>query len=212
MNYYMPFDCETGGFNPKTSDLLTLYICIVDEEFKLCDELNLKLKPDGGRLPVVEAQALAINKINIQEHLANPETVTYSEAKAKIVAMIRKYLKKNGRYSNIRPMGYNVPFDTKWCQEHLIQPDEWESMLHYKSVDVMAAVDFLKEVKWFPQNLGSLGSVVEYLQLPVRGAHDAKEDILMTLDVHKKLIEIMASKKENSGTGGGDLISLLEAE
>jgi len=32
----------------------------------------------------------------------------------------------------------------------------------------------------------------------------------MTVDVYKKLVEIMKSKKENSG--GQDLISLLEAE
>lgn len=208
--YYMPFDSETGGFNPKTSDMLTLYISIMDDEFKICEELYLKLKPDGGRLPIAEAQALKINGINVQEHLSDPETITYSEAKVKIVTLIKKYLKKNGRYSNIRPLGYNVPFDKKWCQEHLLPPDEWEDMLHYKDVDVMQAVDFLKECKWFPQDLGSLGTVVDYLQLPKRSAHNAKEDTLMTIDVHKKLLELMKSKKD--GGQAQDLISLLEAE
>lgn len=208
--FYMPFDSETGGFNPKTSDMLTLYLAIMDDEFKICDELYLKLKPDGGRLPVAEAQALKVNGIDIQAHLADPETITYSEAKVKMVTLIKKYLKKNGRYSNIRPLGYNVPFDKKWTQEHIMSPDEWESMLHYKDVDVMQAVDFLKECKWFPQDLGSLGTVVDYLQLPKRSAHNAKEDTLMTIDVHKKLLEIMKSKKD--GGQAQDLISLLEAE
>lgn len=208
--YYMPFDSETGGFNPKTADLLTVYFAIMDEEFKMCDELYLRLKPDGGRLPIAEAQALRVNGIDIQKHLANPETITYSEGKTKVTAMLKKYLKKNGRYSNIRPLGYNVPFDVKWVQEHLMPTDDWDSILHYKHIDVMQAVDFLKDCGWFPQDLGSLGSVVEYLQLPKRAAHDAREDTLMTVDVHKKIKEIMKSKKD--GGQAQDLISLLEAE
>jgi hypothetical protein len=208
--FYMPFDSETGGFNPKTADLLTLYLAIMDEEFKMCDELYLKLKPDGGRLPIAEAQALKINGINIQEHLADPETITYSEAKVKVVTLLKKYLKKNGRYSNIRPLGYNVPFDVKWTQEYVLPTDDWDSILHYKHIDVMQAVDFLKDCGWFPQDLGSLGSVVDYLQLPKRAAHNAREDTLMTVDVHNKIKEIMKSKKD--GGQVQDLISLLEAE
>lgn len=208
--FYMPFDSETGGFNPSTADLLTVYVSVMDEEFKICDELYLKLKPDGGRLPIAEAGALKVNGIDIQAHLADPETITYSEAKIKMVTLLKKYLKKTGRFSNIRPLGYNVPFDIKWLQAHLLPLEEWESILHYKHVDVMQNVDFLKECLWFPKDLGSLGSVVEYLQLPKRGAHNAKEDTLMTIDVHKKLLEIMESKRD--GGSAQDLISLLEAE
>jgi len=207
---YMPFDSETGGFNPKTADLLTLYVAIADEEFKILDEVYLKLKPDGGRLPIAEAQALKVNGIDIQAHLSDPETITYSEAKVKVITLLKKHLKKTGRFSNIRPLGYNVPFDVKWVQEHILPADEWESILHYKNVDVMERVDFLKEVEWFPKDLGSLGSVVDYLQLPKRAAHNAKEDTLMTVDVYKKLKEIMKSKRD--GGSAQDLISLLEAE
>lgn len=207
---YLPFDSETGGLNENTADMLTLYMAIMDEEYKILEELYLKLKPDGGRLPVAEAQALRVNGIDIRAHLADPETITYSEAKEKIVAMVKRHLKKKGRFSNISPFGYNVPFDKRWTQKHLIPQDEWESMFHYKDVDVMQSVDFLKRVGWFPKDLGSLTTVVDYLSIPKRSAHNAKEDTLMTIDVDKKLQEIMRSKKENSGSQ--DLISLLEAE
>lgn len=206
---YMPFDSETGGFNPDTSDLLTAYFAIMDEEFRILDELYLKLKPDG-RLPIAEAGALKVNGINIQQHLADPETVTYAEGKERLTAMLKKHLKKRGRFSNIKPLGYNVPFDVKWCQKHLLPHDEWESILHYKITDVMQNVDFLKECGWFPSTLGALETVVDYLQIPMRNAHNAKEDTLMTIEVHKKILEIMKSKKE--GGQAQDLISLLEAE
>lgn len=209
-NLYLPFDSETGGFNPATSDLLTLYMCILTEDFQVIDEVNLKLKPNDGRLPIAETQALKVNGIDIRAHMSDPETVTYAEGKAQVTDMIKRHLKKNGRYSNIRPLGYNVPFDVRWTQHHILPQEEWESMLHYKHVDVMQNVDFLKEAGWFPKELGSLGTVVEFLGLPKRSAHNAKEDTLMTVDVYKKLIEIMNSKKEGGSTQ--DLISLLEAE
>jgi len=208
--FFMAFDTETGGLEPGAADLLTFYCGIVNEDLKVVDELDLKLKPDDGRLPIVEAQALKINGIDIKKHLEDPTTVTYSQANALIVGLLKKYLKKTGRFSNIRPLGYNVPFDIKFSQHYLLPPTEWNSILHYKHVDVMQNVDFLKEAGWFPSDLGSLNTVVEYLQLPKRSAHNAKEDTLMTVDVHKKLLEIMGAKKD--GGSVQDLIGLLEAE
>lgn len=208
--FFMAFDSETGGFIPSEADLLTFYAGIFDDEYKLVDEVYLKLKPNDGRLPVAEAQALKVNGINIKAHLEDPETITYAEGKVKLITLLKKYLQKTGRYSNIRPLGYNVPFDVKWAQYHLLPMPEWEAILHYKHIDVMQNVDFLKDAGWFPQDLGSLGTVVDYLQLPKRNAHNAKEDTLMTVDVHKKIIEIMNSKKE--GGQAQDLITLLEAE
>jgi hypothetical protein len=208
--FFAGFDSETGGFNPETADLLTYYMCIVDEDFKLLDEVDLRLKPDGGRLPVAEAQALAVNKIDIRAHLEDPRTVTYSEGKAQLEAMLKKYSKKTGRSLNIRPLGYNVPFDLRWTFKHLLNADEWESYMHYQFVDVMQNVNFLKDSGWFPKDLGRLESVVEFLQLPKRLAHTAKDDTLMTIDVHRKIVELMKSKKDGGSTQ--DLISLLEAE
>lgn len=209
-NFYIPFDFETGGLNEKTSDALTLYIAVMDEEFKIVDELDLKLKPDG-RLPIAEAGALKVNGINLQEHLINPDTITYSEAKKKIVSMLKKHLKKNGRYSNLRPLGQNIPFDLRFMWEHLVPKDEWDQIVHYGLIDTKPIVDFLKDVGWFPRDLGSLDSIVNFLGVPKRAFHNAKEDTLMVVDVYKKLIEIMKSKKEGGGQTQ-DLIALLEAE
>lgn len=210
MNFFAPFDSETGGLNPDTSDLLTFYMCIIDEDFKFQEELYLKLKPDGGRFPVAEAQALKVNGIDLKTHLADPNTVTYSEGKILLTGMLGKYAKKVGRSMNIKPLGYNVPFDENWAWKHLLPREEWLKYMHYKRIDVMERVDFLKESGWFPSDLGSLGTVVDYLQLPKRSSHDAREDTLMTIDLYKKLLEIMKSKKEGGQTQ--DLISLLESE
>jgi DNA polymerase III epsilon subunit-like protein len=211
MNYYVAFDCESGSLTPKTGDLLTLYMCIVDEDFKILDELDLKLKPDNGRLPIADSGALKVNGIDLHEHMSNPETITYSEAKVKIIAMLKKYLKKTGRWSNIRPLGYNVPFDIGFVQEYVISPEEWNSTINYNIVDPKVVVNFLKDCQWFPPDLGTLVSVVKHFDIPMHGnAHNAKTDTLATIEVYKKLLKLMASKKDGGGQGV-DLIDMLEA-
>lgn len=208
--YYIPFDCETGGLDPDTTDLLTVYMAVMDENFKILEELDLKLKPDGGKLPICEASALDVNKINIKEHLENPSTITYSQAKQKLTEMLKKYLSK-GRYSNLIPFGHNVRFDIDYLQKYIIPKKEWDNIFHYRIVDTMPVVGFLKDCKWLPKDLGNLSSIADYFGIPKRDAHNAKEDTLMTIDTYKSLISLMNSKKDNQ-TSNQDLISLLESE
>lgn len=206
---FAPFDCETGGLEPKQADLLTLYISVFDEDFKLLDELDLKLKPNSG-FPRADAGALKVNKINLEEHMANPLTITYAEAKDKIIEMLKRHHKKTGRFNNLIPLGYNVDFDVKFIQEHILPPEDWNKLFHYGKIDPKGYVDLFKDSGWWPRDLGTLQSVVDYLGVPQRAAHNAKEDTHMTVDVYRRMIDLMKSKKENGSSQ--DLISLLEAE
>lgn len=211
-NYFLAFDTETGDLNPESGDLLTAYFAILNENFNIVEELDLQLKPNGGRIPVAAAGALKVNGINLKEHVEDPNTLTYADGAAVLTTMINKYLKKYRGKSNIIPMGYNIlGFDIAWIQHHLLPKKDWNNLMHYKSTDVMCEVDFLKVCGWLPSTIGSLGTVVEHLQLPVLNAHEAKSDVLMTISVHKKLLEIMKSK-ENGGSTTQDLISMLESE
>jgi DNA polymerase III epsilon subunit-like protein len=206
---FLAFDTETGGLKPHKYDLLTAYFAVLDENFKILEELSLKLKPTD-RLPVLDPEAMEINGIDIEQHLNDPNTIPYSEGALKLTALIKKYLKKRGRYSNIISLGYNVGFDIKWIQHHLINEDSWDSMIHYKNFDVMQDIDTLKRYGWLPPTVGNLKSAVEHFGVPKGEAHIARDDIIMTLGVSKKIRELMDSKK--NGGSSQDLISLLEAE
>ena len=135
---------------------------------------------------------------------------TYSEARKKLLALIKKYLKKNGRYSNIILAGYNVRFDLRFINEYLISEDDWEELVHYKVHDVMDGVDFLKRNGWLPSDIGKLTKCAEYFEVAQGIAHTAKDDIFMTIAVDGKIKELMDSKK--NGGQQVDLISQLEAE
>ncbi len=80
--HYLFFDCETGGLNPRIHSLLTVYFGIYDRELNLIDDLYLQLKPSDVSKINADAAALKISGINIEEHLRDPNTITYEEGKA----------------------------------------------------------------------------------------------------------------------------------
>jgi oligoribonuclease (3'-5' exoribonuclease) len=209
MDYLIATDAETGGLDPDEVDLLTIYMAVVDENYKIVEELDLLLKPDGDRLSIAHADALRVTGIDLQAHLTNPNTITYTEAANKITEMLKKYRTK-GKYSNLKFCGFNCDFDRSFIYKYLINKKDFEKLVHYKNVDVMEAVDFLKRMSWLPPSVGNLGSCVDHFGLSKGKAHNAREDILMTLEVDKKIKELMDSKK--SGGQTLDLISLLESE
>jgi len=204
------FDSETGDLLPSKGHLLTLYMGLFDEDFRLLEELDLKLKPNDGQLLLASAEALKINGINLKVHMEDPTTITYAEAKEKIMATLKRHLKRNGRYSNLIPMAYNADFDIKFVQYYILPEEEWNSILHYGKIDPKQVVDFLKDCGWIDRSVGSLGSVAEYFNVPKRNAHTAKDDTFMMLDVYKNILALMKSKKDGGNTS--DLISLLESE
>ena len=207
--YRIACDAETGSISPKEGDLLSIYFAVVDENDKILEDLDLLLKPDNGRLPIVHADALKKNGISLQEHIVNPKTITYCEAKKLIIAMLKKY-REPGKYRNQRLYGFNVRFDRDFIKEYLLTNEEYDHYLHYKVVDVADGVDFLKRWNWLPPSIGTLVSCVQHFDVPMGKAHTAKDDVIMTIEVDKRVGALMESKK--NGSSGVDLVSLLESE
>lgn len=209
-NYFVAFDCETGGLDHLTTDLLTAYFAIVDEEHNTLEELDLKLKPNDGRFPIANAKALKVNKIDLKMHLEDPTTITYSEAKPLLVAMLKRFLKKKGSFSNLSPMGHNVPFDRDYVTHYILPKEEWDAIINYRVIDTMPVVNFLKRAGWLPKEVGSLESIAQYLNIVNPAAHTAKADTKTAVSVDKALLDLAKAKKNSGPTV--DLISLLEKE
>ena len=87
---------------------------------------------------------------------------------------------------------------------------EWESLFSYDVEDTKKAAKLLKRAGWLPAEIGTLTSLVEFFGIPKREAHEAKGDVLMTIDVYKAILAMLESKK--NGGQAQDIISLLEAE
>jgi DNA polymerase III alpha subunit (gram-positive type) len=185
---YLAFDTETGGLNPKEASLLTAYFAILNDNLETIDSLTLKVKPDDG-LFKANPEALAINKINLEEHAAG--AVTYSEAKAKVSALISKH---SSKYDKLTPIAHNIEFDLGFVYEHLLTQKEWEQGVSYRKIDTAQVANFLKLAGLLGNkqqvNLGGLASMLG-VSFSGEGAHSAQADVEVMIKVlgeFKKLV------------------------
>lgn len=203
------FDSETGGLDPNEHDLLTAYFAILDDALNVVDELYLKLKPDDGRAPAVTEEAMKVNGIDLNAHMADPETLPYSEAKKVLALFLAKHLVEKKKKTLVAA-GHNISFDISFIQKYVLPKKTWDQLFTHRYLDTMPVAVFLKFVKWWPEEIGTLTSIVKHLNLPMRNAHNAKDDTLMFVDVLKAIFSIFKDKK--SEVAGIDLSAISSIE
>jgi DNA polymerase III alpha subunit (gram-positive type) len=205
---YTWFDTETSGTNPKIHSVLTAYFAIYDESLNFVDEIELFLKPDSGEV-IAEEQALKVNGINLEEHLKNPRTVTYSVGKEMILDFFSKH-KSKGR-NRLRPSGHNIEFDKGFIMSQIMTEEEWSKYIHHNSIDTLRIVTFLQDIGMVPNDVGRLTDLVEHFGITKRDAHDAREDVKMNIEVYKKMKEMLTETKNNVAlVSGSDLLKIVE--
>ena len=203
------YDLETGGLDRDVHSILTAYFVIYNEDWEKLDELELYLKPDDGNIIAVQ-EALNVTGIDIKTHLEDPRTVTYSEGKTTLMGFLEKY-KIKGKRNHFRPCGQNISFDENFIMNQLVPEEEWRKLVHYRMLDTLTILTFLQDLGFLPKDLGNLESQVEYFNIPKGRAHDAKEDVRMTVDVYKAYCKLLAEKKDNiSGVSSNNLLSIVE--
>lgn len=210
--HYLWSDSETSGKNPLKHSLLQVYFAVYNENLEFMDELELYLKPDNGDWTSInyEQEALDITGINLEEHFKNPNTITYSEGSKKLIEFLTKYKIPNKR-KHFRLSGHNVEFDKRFILAQLAEEEEWEKLVHYNTIDTLRITTFLQDVGFIPNDVGSLTSMVEYFNIPLGKAHDAREDIKMTVDLYSAIKKMMKEKKNNiSGISEHSLLSIVE--
>ena len=193
------YDTETGGLSEKEHSLLTIYFALLDPNtFELLDELDLKVKPDDGKYSVTP-KAMEINGINLEEH--DKVAITYTEANKVIKAWLTKN-KIKGKRNHYMPIGQNIAFDERFLKQYLLSEEEYNSLgIYYGSFCTKNLVDFLKFIGVFPEHMKTnLGAIVDHLNLPKRQAHEAKDDVLMTVDVFKGLVNLFKEKKDSASS------------
>ena len=191
------FDTETGGLDPKKHPILTAYFMAVDENLTMVSELSLAIAPQPHH--TLEEEALKVNNINLEDHLARPDIMTHEQAGAALKDWLKGMHILNGgkKYDKAIPMGHNITFDMFFIFEQLISRQEWEEHVSYRFNDSMVVANFLKDIEMLPKEVGSLVSLVKFYGLDNHNAHDAKGDVLMTAQIYSKLTQSMLSLKNN---------------
>jgi len=182
---YFCFDTELGGLKKEYS-LLTLYGQILDDNFNIIDDIDLKIKPDDG-IYHVSAEALKINKINLVDH--DMVSIPLSEASEKFKNFICRH--SMNLKEKIIPMGHNVSLDIKFAKNYLMNSSEWEKHFSYRKVDSHSVAMFLGMSGFLPKyDSYSLKTLAEHYNLDTAGMHDAKKDVEITTN----LLKLMSNK------------------
>lgn len=193
MEKYLGYDCETGGLNSLEHSLLTCYMGIFTMEengqFKLHDEIDLRIKPNPGESYCVTEEAMRINKIDLNLH--DKIAITRSEA-AKGVYYFVKLHSANGVHKLI-PTGHNEPFDKGFIINHLLIPTVWGQFVDYHNMDSAVIARAAKAKKQLPPTqklkLSLLAKAlnVDFLETDL---HTAKGDVHLTMKTLAKLLKL----------------------
>jgi len=203
---YIAFDFETGGMNPKEHPILTGYFTILDENLVPIDNLEIKIAPEFPYLDVQEG-ALKVNGIDMETHLLSAQPL--KSVKDSLVQFLEKhYSKKKG--DRLRPLGQNILFDLGFLFEQLIPKDTWERYCHYVIYDTKIYSDLLKEAGILPPEISDLSSLAKFYHVPEFSAHDAKADVLATVEVYRNMLDSLRKLAQGKSMPEPDLIRLLE--
>jgi hypothetical protein len=184
---YIFMDGEFGGIGMQYS-LLSMYFMVTDKNFNYIGFLDLNLKPDDG-IYHVNGTAMGINKINLVDHDVIAET--YKAGGTKLYAFLNEY--SNRGAIKLIPVGHGFSGDLDHIFDKLMSRNTWETFVSYRRLDTSVALQFLKTCGYFPEEVsGSLESLIEYFKLTSNGKlHEAKTDTLFTIDVLKKMINLI---------------------
>jgi len=210
MAQYLWFDCETGGTDPNVHSLLTAYFAVVDEDLNFIDDLYLQLKPQDVAKIIVTKEAMNVNGIDLEEHLIDPATITYEEGRVVLKDFLEKYKIKGKRHSFI-PAGHNVQFDKDMIWTQVMPKEDWGKLVHYRTIDTFAICAFMKAIGFFPNDVDSLTSLVEYYKIPMKEAHNAKGDVQMNIEVFRSMVNAFKVRKDQyAGIVSGSLLEIVE--
>lgn len=182
---FVALDNETGGLTSDTS-LLTSFLAILDADLNIVDELELLVKPDDG-IYRVNAEALNINKINLLEH--DKKAIPYSQAGAPLYEFLRKH-SDNGA-NKLVPFGHNVMFDILGICDKIMSKKTWDHFCGYRLLCTGNISQFLKLQGKLPSDIqASLGKLAAYFGIDNSKAHTSKGDVLMCIEVLKKMKDL----------------------
>lgn len=186
--HYLSLDIEKGGVSEECS-LLTLYMCVCNDQFKILDELDLSCKPDN-ELYTITVQGMFVNQIDLQEH--DKIAIKYKECKPLVYNFLQRNYKRDSTL--LLPFGQGIGGDIKTLQRLLISEGSWEQFCSHASVDLLSltkACQILGYIPW-DQSL-ALSAICDWLKIPINinMIHTAKYDTQLNILLMKKLLKIL---------------------
>lgn len=177
------FDIESGGLDPKATDLLSIGFVMVKDGVVVHEE-EIFVKKDVYRASV---GALKVNGLNLIDVYNNGKTVEEIKEHLKMLVMC----KFGGVKATV--VGHNVGFDLGFAHEHIMPKVEWEKLFSYRNVDTAGIARYEIDKGNISIRKADLSSLMEYFGMgseQSKGRHSSLFDAKMTLEVYKKLLSL----------------------
>lgn len=139
---YLYLDTETGGIKAATDALLTIGLVAHCDDRGILEEMEIAVQPEGL---VIHPEALAVNHINMEEHLK----IAVSRKKAALI--IKQFIARNfgTGFPNIPfVVGHNIAFDRAFV-DPLFADDKFPPY-SYRNLDTMGIALFMHDLGILP--------------------------------------------------------------
>jgi hypothetical protein len=168
---------------------------ILDDNFKIIQSLDLKIKPDpiNGRTVYshIEVEALAVNKIDLIDH--DKVAITYKQSKT----IVYKWLEEMySLYGHLTPFGNMVQGDVDKICECLISRGAWDNFCDRRVIELSGIGKTLQLMGKIPETQSlSLSKISKYFEMQVDDnlLHTAKYDVEVGAFVLKKYLDLLKS-------------------
>jgi hypothetical protein len=190
------------------------YFALWDENWNFVEDLHLLLKNDQGQI-FGEEEVFKIIGIDPEQHLLNPNTITYSEGREKLHEMLNRH-KQPKKRSHYRFLGQNIlGFDIPFMQTQgfFKEEDIKKAGISHNPLDTTCIVTWLKDINVLPDHVGSISSLIDYFELPKGTAHRAKDDVHMQKEIYVRLSNLLkknAVDNLQSNLVDSDLLKIIE--
>jgi len=183
-------DTESGGISLDCS-LLSVCFSLLNGKLEPIHTLNLKVKPDpdaDGRVAYkIQAEALAVNGINLIEH--DKAAITYKESKP----IIYNWLKEmHDSYGSLTFFGNNIQRDIDLITNYTISENSWNNFCDRRVIDTSVIGKFLQLAGKIPEDQSlSLSKITKYYGVDVSkyGVHTSDGDVLLGIELIKNYLK-----------------------
>lgn len=180
MDKILFIDTETGGLNPDKHSLLSLALVVwTDNEIIDSEEYLIN---DG--ILSVTAEALQVNRINIDEHKKTALTppITFD----KILKFINRHFPEEQK---ITLAGHNVHFDIAFLKSFLSKNNQsFSSYFSHRIIDTSSILYYLYLGGILKEKAISSDKAFEHFKIQVKGRHTALGDAIATAELFTKLL------------------------
>ena len=193
INIYL--DCETTGINPYYNEVIEAYFYIDDET-----NYHLKVKPDNWSY-----EAEQIHKISYAQSSTYPDKKTAYRELLKWLPKDFRFLTWVNKNTELGHLNFDVAI--LWNELNLLGMPNYHLENVYKMKPPISILDIAKKTAndGLFQPLKGKSGRVSYSQANVYkalfnesyNAHDAKEDVLALVRIHKELLRLSNENKSD---------------